>query len=301
MKDDTLLARWLAGELNANELEELQQSPKYATLLKIKDNFSKIQSPEFNQPQMLQEVLRHEKMPTRVVPLHRRLWVYSAAAVVVMLVGLGITFTRPETMAAPYGETMAFNLPDGSGVMLNAGSEASYRNWNWGSNREVKLDGEAYFKVAKGKKFTVATPAGNVTVLGTQFNVKARGNRIDVTCYEGRVKVEQGGKHAVLTPGKSITINAEATEGITGTTATDPEWLHSEIVFSRESLENVISELEREYNIRLETSLKTQQLFTGSLPGNNIDAALKIIERTYHLKAVKQNGMITLNPDNASK
>jgi ferric-dicitrate binding protein FerR (iron transport regulator) len=109
--------------------------------------------------------------------------------------------------AAANGEMYAFSLPDQSQVLLNAGSQASFKSWDWSSNRAVSLQGEAYFKVAKGQKFTVETNLGSVTVLGTQFNVKARDNRFEVTCYEGKVQRSLSNEEQIILPGQRIVIN----------------------------------------------------------------------------------------------
>jgi ferric-dicitrate binding protein FerR (iron transport regulator) len=75
---------------------------------------------------------------------------------IVVLLGIGFYLLQP-TNAAGNGEMYAFSLPDQSQVLLNAGSQASFKSWDWSSNRAVSLQGEAYFKVAKGQKFTVET------------------------------------------------------------------------------------------------------------------------------------------------
>ena len=64
-----------------------------------------------------------------------------------------------------------------------------YASNKWDKKRRVRLEGEAFFKVAKGSTFTVDTKTGSVKVLGTQFNVKNRIGFFEVVCYEGLVGV----------------------------------------------------------------------------------------------------------------
>lgn len=293
-KDDTLLARWLAGELTPDELQHLENSPEYPTLLRMKNNFSYLQPPRTDDGRILKHVLEQEKIaPKKTVPLYRKVW-FAAAAMVVLLLGLAFYFMIPQQHAAANGQTLAFALPDRSEVLLNAGSDASFSSWNWNSNREVTLNGEAYFKVAKGQKFTVKTNLGSVTVMGTQFNVKARGNRFDVVCYEGKVHVVSDAGQSVLTPGHKITINQDATTGIETVKATQPEWTHNELLFDNENFTGVLSELERHYNVTIRSDLKSGQLFSGSVPGDDLDAALHIIGITYHLNVTKSGRDIIL-------
>ena len=98
-------------------------------------------------------------------------------------------------------------LPDSSQVILNAESKISFNKKTWDENRNVTLEGEAFFKVAKGKRFTVATESGIITVLGTQFNVENRKNFFEVTCYEGLVSVTYNNKETKLAAGTSFFSN----------------------------------------------------------------------------------------------
>lgn len=296
MKDDTQLARWLAGELEGEELKALENSSRYATLVRIKENFEQLESPQFNADTLLDGVLSQEKAAQKVVPIYRKYWLHAAAAIV-LLFGLGIAFMMAnKELTAENGATYAFALPDASEVMLNSGSTASYNSWNWSNKRQIHLDGEAYFKVAKGKTFEVKTNLGMVTVLGTQFNVKARGGRFDVVCYEGKVRVQFNDKEVVLTPNKSVSFTNGSAGNVTVNEAADPEWMHDEIVFSNENIAGIIAELERKYDISIKTDFTSNQLFSGSVPANDADAALKILCRTYHLEVKKEANTIILTP-----
>ena len=301
MEQDTQLAKWLAGELQGEQLQELQNSPRYATLVKIKEQFERIQQPQFNSEDMLQSILRAEKATVKVVPLYRRPWLQAVAAGIVLLVGLAIFYAMPENVSADRGETFAFTLPDESNVLLNAGSEASYSKRGWDDEREISLEGEAYFKVAKGKTFEVKTPEGTVTVLGTQFNVKAREGRFEVVCYEGKVRVEHKNREFILMPGQGITFAHGEDTGVTGVTVAEPQWLHKELVFINAKLDEVIAELERHYNVEIETDHKSAQVYSGSLPGDDISAAVKGLSLTYHLQVSNKNNAIHLIPVNAGR
>lgn len=296
MKDDTLLARWLAGELNSEELKTLQDHPRYDSFVKIRDNFDRLQNPEFKSEELLNDILRQEKKPIRTIPLYKRYWTTAAASIVVFL-GLAYFFTMPEKHATPNGATLAFTLPDQSEVILNAGSKATYKDWNWENNRQVHLEGEAYFKVAKGKKFSVETALGTVTVMGTQFNVRVRKERLDVVCFEGKVRVTFNGKETILTPQQAVSIDNEIVNPqIKTVTVEDPQWLHKELSFSDEKLGGVIAEIERQYDVTIQTGHTSSQLFSGPIPGNDLDAALKSIAISYHLEVTKKANIIVLKP-----
>jgi transmembrane sensor len=295
-KDDTFLARWLEDDLSPDELHALENSTEYPTLLNIRQNFTRLQPPRTNDGAILAEVLRHDKIRKRKVFQLYKKTAFAVAAMLIVLLGVGYYLTLPKNLAAPNGQTYAFALPDASEVLLNSGSDASYRSWNWDSNREIALHGEAYFKVAKGQKFTVETKLGTVTVLGTQFNVRARDNRFEVTCYEGKVRVWSPSGKQILLPGQRIIFGSGISAEVIATKSTSPEWTRHELLFENETYAAVLAELERKYNVKIESSLQTRQLFSGSIPDNDLDSALKIVAVTYHLDIQKSAGIIVLNP-----
>jgi ferric-dicitrate binding protein FerR (iron transport regulator) len=184
MEENYSLAQWLNDELEGEELKSFEESEDFTLYQKIKAYSSQLQTPDFDEQKMLQNILRQKKTTTKVVSINT--WLFRVAAIVVL--SLGITFTlrhfATATQAASNGTTAQFLLPDDSEVVLNSGSEIEYNKWNWNNNRKLSLDGEAYFKVAKGKTFEVETTLVKVTVLGTQFNVKNIKNIMDVTCFE---------------------------------------------------------------------------------------------------------------------
>ncbi|MFY8008269.1 MAG: FecR family protein, partial [Flavobacterium sp.] len=192
------------------------------------------------------------------------------------------------TEFAENGNQKNFFLPDNSEVVLNSGSEIQYKKWNWDSNRTLDLEGEAYFKVAKGKKFEVNTALGKVTVLGTQFNVKQRDNRFDVTCYEGRVKVNYNQTQIVITKGMSVSFEDGKMMQLPEITTHNPEWLSHELSFYQEDLKAIVGEIERHFNVTLELKANNNnQLFTGVIPAKDINISLEILATTYHLKPIK--------------
>lgn len=288
MEENYELAKWLAGEMTESELIAFQKTPEFVVYTKIANYSSKLEVPSFDEIRMYQNVIDTKKQP-KSIPLFNTKWIRIAA---VLLVFLGLAFFAKTqlyyTVLAKNGQQSTFILPDNSEVVLNSGSEMEYKNWNWDNNRELNLKGEAYFKVAKGKTFEVVTALGKVTVIGTQFNVKARKNRFEVTCYQGKVKVNHNNKTILLTKGKSIIFGIGNQYEMKEINVTEPQWRNGELVFDKESLETILDELKRQYN--LEFVLKnhsSEQLFTGVIPMKNLDAALEILSFTYHLQVKK--------------
>lgn len=288
MKENRLLAKWLNDDLSEDELVAFKASPDFEKYQKIKNYTDHLEVGDFDKNTMLSNILDQKKITPKVVPLYKK-WLFQAVAIFVL--ALGITFAlknfASQTQTANFGVKTTFSLPDNSEVVLNSGSEINYKKWNWDNNRHLELKGEAYFRVSKGRRFEVQTSLGKVTVLGTQFNVKARKNRFDVVCYEGRVKVNYANTQILLTHGQSVSFENGKQVNIR-INSSRPEWMDNQICFYKENIRNLMDEVERQYNIQIELNTKdTIALFTGKLPSKDLDVALQIISTTNHLKAKK--------------
>lgn len=288
MEKEYDLAKWLDGSMTGSELEAFEQTPEFTTYQKITTYAAQLLAPEVDSQEMYRRVMEMPK--EKAVVDMRPNWFLRIAAVLV--IGLGLFFaTAPmitSTETAQNGKQQIFELPDNSEVTLNSGSEITYKKWSWDDNRKLELEGEAFFKVAKGKTFDVHTELGKVTVVGTQFNVKSRDKRFEVTCFEGKVKVDNGTEKVLLTKGQSVAFdNGKKLEPIVNTAAV-PSWMNHQLTFRAENLESVIAELERQYNITITTeNISASQKFTGTLPAGNLETALQIISSAYNFKFKK--------------
>jgi ferric-dicitrate binding protein FerR (iron transport regulator) len=147
---------------------------------------------------------------------------YVLRAAAVAAIALGVTATWhaiPITESADPGSRLAVVLPDGSSVELNAGSSLRYRRsfaWLPGvptRDRTVELEGEAFFDVEPGvRPFRVEAGEASVRVLGTRFNVRARGNTTEeavrVEVEEGRVEVwsNRASSGVILSAGEAVRV-----------------------------------------------------------------------------------------------
>ena len=297
MEEDYTLAKWLNGEMTEDELAEFQKSADYPLYEKFASYSGQLRTPAFDEKKMLDEVLSAPKDDVKIIPIRNKRWLLKIAASLILFFGLSYAYLSLSTTTetALYASTTTFALPDNSAVVLNAGSTIAYKKWHWNNSRKLQLDGEAYFKVAKGKKFDVVTNLGIVSVLGTQFNVKARDNRFDVHCYEGRVKVKYQNTVVEITKGESVAFSDGTAIVIPKKISDIPEWTVGELAFEQEHLAAIVKELERQYNVSVDLkAVDSDRLFSGFMPANNLDVALKILSSVYHLqyKEVSKNKFI---------
>lgn len=285
MDKELLIKKWLDNNLNATELEAFKTLEEYDSLVKLSNNLKHFKASDFDSNKELDTVL--QKIKTQKTTKYS--WVkpfLRVAAVVAICFSVYFYTTNLDTnFNTLASQKTSIELPDASNVQLNADSKLTYNKRSWNKKRNVELEGEAYFKVAKGSTFNVITKAGTVTVLGTQFNIKHRENYFEVICFEGSVGVKHEDKSVTLKPGDSFLI----IDGIVYTkdkdTRTEPSWIHNESYFKSLPFKEVLKEFERQYNITIETNdLDSTQLFTGTFKHNNLELALKSVTLPLNLK-----------------
>jgi transmembrane sensor len=284
---ENYLAKWLNNDLSEEELAEFKRSDEYASYKKLIDAGGSLRAPEFDTDKAFNDFKNHQKKEIKVIPMNpmRKLWRIAAAIAVIFIASYFYISTLDESVSTLYAERSEITLPDNSEIILNADSRITYSEKNWSKERNISLEGEAFFKVAKGQKFTVATKDGMVTVLGTQFNVENRRGFFEVTCYEGLVSVTFNGKNTKLPAGNSfVAINGVVSKSESPVNTT-PSWMNNESTFKSIPLYYVLDEFERQYNIEVKTqNVNLEQLFTGSFSNTNINLALQSISTPSQIK-----------------
>lgn len=157
------------------------------------------------------------------------------------------------------GKISEFLLSDGTKITLNCNSTLKYPKVFKGDKRDVELDGEAFFEVAKDKTkpFSVMANGIKTTVLGTKFNVSAYKNtaKINVALVEGKVEVQTlGGRDKmILKPTEMATFNIES-GGLTRSvfnTANISSWKNGSIIFEHASFLDIATRLNNTYGIQV--------------------------------------------------
>ncbi|MCK8522783.1 FecR family protein [Aquimarina sp. D1M17] len=280
-KDDIFLSRWINGELSEQELEEFRTHPEYDHYVKIMTGADALDLRDYDIEKELQSLKsKKSSQAPKKIGKTIKLWpVIGIAASIAIIIGVFL-YNPNSSFVTEYGETLSVQLPDGSEMILNAKSKASFNQENWKNTRLVSLEGEAFFKVKKGSKFTVETTNGEVSVLGTQFNVQSQNSFFEVNCYEGKVSVVNRANTAILTAGKAYRNIGSSAEKWTFT-GEQPTWLTYTSSFKSIPIEYVFKELEKQYNIQIKTSntdLKT--IYTGTFPNNDLEVALRTVFST---------------------
>lgn len=287
--DTVFLAKWLEGTITDNELENFVTKEEILFYKKLKQSLllTKNLKPQKDSFSEIQEKIQ-EKNKTKVRKLYSK-WFTTVAATVLFFIGLN-HFLKSDVILnkTDFGQQKTIALLDNSQVILNANSTLSFNDKEWESNREVFLNGEAFFNVKKGNSFTVKTKNGNITVLGTQFKVNSIADYFEVVCYEGSVKVFSDTINHILKPTEVFRkINGNHTE-TWKTLIKKPTWLNNESTFKSVPLVYVITKFENQFNIKIDASkINKNIIYTGSFSHDNIDIALASVFKASNIKYKK--------------
>lgn len=239
-----------------------------------------------------------ERKPKTLVPMLR--WASRIAAVIIValagyFVGADYFYTQKaqlQTITAPVGQRAQVTLADGTRVWLNSSSTLTYAA-NFGQEeREVTLDGEAYFEVAKNKKipFFVHTEMNKVKVVGTCFNICAyKGSKtFEAALIEGIVDIYEPDKDKPITRlQKDEYFTNEDGKHKKGALLSQEylRWREGLLCFDNVSFSQIITRLEHYYNVEFtihRPNLSQQDGFTGKFRGKDgVEHILKVLSKEY--------------------
>lgn len=296
-RDDTILARWLAGKLNSREIEELENSENFEDYKAIAQGLESFLKPEYDKESLRRKILLAKETDKKKGIIRLKPWLYAAAAILLLLLGYG-AFFQEMTYKTGAGETQVVILPDGSETKLSPGTKLSRKKYFWSRSSKVILEeGEAFFTVRPGSDFKVGTAFGDVSVLGTKFNIRLRHGEFVTECYQGKVKFEEklSGEAMVLTKGEGVTIK----EGIRETLKIEkeePDWMRGLSTFKNSPLKQVIKEMETVYGVTFNSDGGFgEERFTGAFVHDDLQKALTAVLIPMDITfEIKEDGTITL-------
>lgn len=194
---------------------------------------------------------------------------------------------KSNELVIPRGGENTVILADGTTVHLNAGSKLTYPVRFAGKRRVVALEGEAYFDVVKDetRPFIVQTHLGEVTVLGTAFNISAYTDAsVYTTLVHGKVQFSSSSIGTIiLSPGEQAVVSANGSEKRMVDLDEYVGWVDGRYVFNNRPLGEIMQTFERWYDIQVyyETPHLRDITYSGSLKRyGTINSFLDALELT---------------------
>lgn len=230
---------------------------------------------------------------------------YAAAIIVIAFLSTVIYNYSHQSVtmlyaSTSYGEKKEISLPDGSTVILNSLSSISYPKEMNSKTRNVTLQGEAYFDIAKNpnQAFIVKAEDIEVKVLGTKFNINAYENQenITTTLFEGSISVGTNSRNIKkLKPGEQA-IFSKTTEKFETRTLTNANiesaWRDNMLVFDNIELSDILKTLSRQYNITFEVEDKQfEQLRITArfITNESVEDILRTLGKSAEFTYIKEN------------
>jgi transmembrane sensor len=295
MADADFIKNWLEGKISARELEErkLKGDITVHEYEQIISGSSRLKVPELQTQEQAWEKL-NEKL--KAVPqksaqhVAMTRWLPLAIAASLAFITVSYFLLADKTIIARPGEKIVYLLPDGSEVFLNADSKIAFNEHNWNNERTIELEGEAFFQVKKGNRFTVKSEDATITVLGTSFNANVREDLFEVSCFTGKVSVVNAAGEVILENGKYTRIdNGNLSHPQVFNEKQKGTWRAGEFYFDARPLALVIDELERQFNVTIEYQGDVSRTYTGYFNTTKLDDALQMVFKPMSLKYHRQN------------
>ena len=321
---DYIIIRFVEGNASEDELREVsswveESEDNARELFQLEAAWHRLEAqkmPAAQMEQALRRVMAHPLQngePRQVRMVGMRRWLRYAAAVVVLLVGGALVWQlhfapsrQPMMLAQAVESTQEIVLTDGTHVWLNKGARLRYPEHFVGNERNVELDGEGYFEVAKDSlhPFIVSNKVMTVKVLGTKFNFKADAEHQvgEISLIEGSVGVRNSriSDMVVLMPGQKAEIDQKT--GMLRVSEVNTRlaaiWHDDLIPFENASIVEIARTLEQVYGVKvvLASGLDLQRTYSGSIQRKkDIDSVLRALCNTVPVRYRITNQTITLS------
>ena len=206
-----------------------------------------------------------------------------------------------NTLTTPRGGEFEVVLSDGTRVWLNSASSIKYPTNFKGPEREVELEGEAYFEVAKNDKmpFHVKTRNQEVKVLGTHFNIMAYADEpvIKTTLLEGSVRISTEGAQTLLLPGEQAIIGKKIAVDKHANLEEAIAWKNHVFEFNSADIKTVMRAISRWYDVDIRfqgDSVNNEKLTAIISRDSNASELLKILSTSgIHFKVDGRSIIVT--------
>ncbi len=295
--DKLWLENWIAeSTLNKSTFNDLREEWKYigekdAVLIDKNKIWNAINRHILRHPSARNNTIINKRLVIKVASVAASIALLFGAATSLLVKNSIDNIQREKavtTVETPTGQKMLMTLPDQTKVWLNSGSILSYtENFNK-EDREISLEGEAYFDVTHNtnKEFIVKTSSVNIVVKGTSFDVSAycEDPYISVSLVEGSVNVTDVRNNFLmaLSPNENVRINKNNLQFVHTKNIKDafPLWTKEQLVFYNVDLFELTRKIERWYGVEIKLiDPVISQKYTFSVKTESIRELLELFNK----------------------
>lgn len=312
---DKLLGNYFSGKLNHDEKKRVEEWKNASEEnLAVFSNAEKV----WHALDLLKEMKKYdagkalEKVNGKIerisYPHKKRFLFYwqRIAAILflpLLIATLGIYFSRTaktptepivwQTISTPKGVKSQIQLSDGTTVWLNSGSKLTYPSSFSSNERTIKLEGEAYFNVAKNEQqpFYVELDNVGIAVTGTTFNVihYPEEKQTEVVLTSGKVRLFERKEDkriniAEMKPGEKAVYEKSTHEIAIVQTDTEKysAWINGYLIFRDDIMTEVVKKLNRQFNVNIEIadSEIAQYVYTATFKDETLEQILFLLQKT---------------------
>lgn len=304
---DSLIAKYLAGETNLIEDEDLnhwlnnsEDNRKYFLQLKnVWNTHNKIEVSKDIALKKTQKLIRDQSN----IYKFWKFWQKIASILIIPILFAwlihvkidknkqNINFKQKYTVTAPFGTFTSLILPDSTKVWLNSGSKISYPAAFDNKLRKVELEGEAYFEVKSDQlhPFIVSTSKFDVKATGTKFNVRAykQDKTPQIALAEGKISINslfyKNFGNVTLKPNQIFIINTENTQKIARNDVDIYKyyaWKDGKLIFRNDSFDAIAERISIQYNtdIELVGEKIRQYRFRATFKNESLEEVLNLLK-----------------------
>lgn len=317
-KINYIIARVLSGESSSDDIISLsewlnedeknrEEFRRLKTYWDAEVAFNHYVSPSVSADKLLEDINIKDKR-TKRAQLWKRYVPLIAAATLLFFFSTAFFLYHTNNQVSEYYTLLTdehksdFAMEDGTVITLNKNSRLTYSDKFGKNTRDVKLEGEAYFEVAKDpdKPFQVEMNGASITVLGTHFNVKAdtESDNITATLVEGSIRFEGAEQKIVMTPHQQLTFNRSTKKVDVKHVDTEvfTSWKDGLLKYKSISIVELVEELKNVYQVQIQIDDEELMKPTVTVSGTfsreqSIEQILKVISRSLPIRWTNSNGV----------
>ena len=317
---EILIRKYILGTLSNSEAVYLaewvkaskQNAERFRTTVRAIEQLESqhtAQAENFSKRVISKAFKKEEPRKVTLLPQLKNRWqvaaISSMVAVVAIVLGFSISYNNTnnaeqlvaessstETLVstleycAPKDAPLHIALVDGTQITLNQNSRLTLAADYNATERNVTLDGEAYFDVAKSeKRFTVTAGGKSYIVHGTSFNINsyAEDKMAIVTLHTGKLEAKIDSQSYMLAPGEELRVD-DKDKSISKhivNTENSISWMNKQLTFSRLPLKFVAKQIEHKYNVKINMHSDIEDIpYTGRLQNEDLKTVLHLLSTT---------------------